>query len=387
MIFDVYRHTSIKSGCRSHRAGSSKRIRRMVDRENGRTCPLPVNWNTFINLLENKEDLVAFLASELIKRCPNLPEDRELIVAGGTHNGEGALSSKSGELRLLHTSQEEADTRMFFHANHAYNSGYETIVVRSDDTDVLILLIHHSSAKYIWMKTGTAAEPKYLPVHEIQGRIEVLRPGILALHAMTGCDAVSQFYNIGKKTALKTAQNYPSLLQKFEEKNTTEEGYPKLSEEKMQAAEEFVCLMYAPKLNVTSVDQLRVKLFPKVSEPDKLPPTSDALKWHLLRTLYQVLIWQAADTAYPMLPSPEEYGWYKSPDGVLKPRLMIKPAIPGTCVEIIVCKCKTPCPSNCSCRKSGQPCIMECECQCREGPCNNPFNVAANQDDTSLPLQ
>ena len=43
----------------------------------------------------------------------------------------------------LKCNQEEADTRMALHASVAANQGAKRIVVKSPDTDVLVLLLRH----------------------------------------------------------------------------------------------------------------------------------------------------------------------------------------------------------------------------------------------------
>ena len=46
----------------------------------------------------------------------------------------------------LHSTQEEADTRMFLHAFHASADGHHSIAVFSSDTDVEVLASQHQAA-------------------------------------------------------------------------------------------------------------------------------------------------------------------------------------------------------------------------------------------------
>ena len=41
----------------------------------------------------------------------------------------------------LNSTQEEADTRLILHAAHVVKSGYKTVVVASEDTDVFLLCL------------------------------------------------------------------------------------------------------------------------------------------------------------------------------------------------------------------------------------------------------
>jgi hypothetical protein len=54
------------------------------------------------------------------------------------------VESVSTGIAELRSSQEEADTRMLLHAVHCADSGYEAVVIASEDTDVFVLCIYHS---------------------------------------------------------------------------------------------------------------------------------------------------------------------------------------------------------------------------------------------------
>ena len=54
LVFDRYYKVSIKSGTRKRRAGSCRPIRRVIE---NRDVPLPLDWNNFLALGENKADL------------------------------------------------------------------------------------------------------------------------------------------------------------------------------------------------------------------------------------------------------------------------------------------------------------------------------------------
>ena len=92
-------------------------LRRHID---GREVPLPKNWINFISFPGNKVDL----ANCVVKH-------RMIVVAAGFTEELEARSSKT-------TTNEEADTRLLLHAVH---SQFNTVVVSSRDTDVLVLLV------------------------------------------------------------------------------------------------------------------------------------------------------------------------------------------------------------------------------------------------------
>ena len=73
------------------------------------------------------------------------------------------------------------------------------------DTYVLLLLLAYydrTGRTRLYMKAGTLNASKYFPVHEIRMLLSIdLVDTLLALHAITGRDSVSQFSGNGKTTA------------------------------------------------------------------------------------------------------------------------------------------------------------------------------------------
>ena len=61
-------------------------------------------------------------------------------------------------------SHEEAETRMMLHVFHAANSGYYKIMIRTVDTDVVILAIsfqQRQSVMEFWVAFGTGKNLRY----------------------------------------------------------------------------------------------------------------------------------------------------------------------------------------------------------------------------------
>ena len=92
----------------------------------------------------------------------------------------------------------------------------ETIVVSARDTDVLLLLLAHYDrigCTYLYMKAGTSKDPKYFPVHDIHKLLSDDQVDtLLAFHALTGCDSVSQFSGHGKKTTWQVFKQPITLI-------------------------------------------------------------------------------------------------------------------------------------------------------------------------------
>jgi hypothetical protein len=355
VTFDRYKEDSIKSGTRQHRTKSAQPIRRMIE---SRQVPLPNSWTNFMALPENKADLARLLSEELIIQAPN---DKVVVVAGGFEEEDKVISSQPTlDVTGLRASHEEADTRMVLHAIH---SEAATIVVSATDTDVLLLLVAHSSrcrCTQLWMKAGTAKKRKYIPIKEVHSK---LPPGsdeaLLAFHALTGSDTTSFVAGHSKQTAYKVFQEHHHLLIGLGD------GEP--TDEKVKSAESFICRLYKVPAIIESADQARSILFAKASTPEALPPTSDALKFHILRAHYQAIVWKQAHIPKPDIPAPDQYGW-KRDQGQLIPVLMSKQAIPQECMELVSCQCSKGCRTMCcKCRKTRLQCTSACKCSDSEG--------------------
>ena len=79
-------------------------------------------------------------------------------------------------------------------------------MVVADDTDVFALLVHFRHASLIGNPVFIQSPKKERTVIDIDATVEKnfsIIPGLLAAHALTGCDTVASYYGIGKGTALK----------------------------------------------------------------------------------------------------------------------------------------------------------------------------------------
>ena len=78
-------------------------------------------------------------------------------------------------------------------------------MIHATDTDVVVLAIAVSSVLKdckIWVAFGHGSKLRYIPCHLISAELgNDATWGLLFLHAISGCDTVSAFYGIGKKTA------------------------------------------------------------------------------------------------------------------------------------------------------------------------------------------
>ncbi len=70
-------------------------------------------------------------------------------------------------------SHEEADTRMFVHAKQAVMEGYQTLMIKANDTDVVVIAIsilpslQELGLQKLWIAFGQGKHLKWIPIHDI----------------------------------------------------------------------------------------------------------------------------------------------------------------------------------------------------------------------------
>ena len=227
----------------------------------------------------------------------------------------------------LRSSQEEADTRIVLHCKHmaVELSPDSTLVVRSPDTDVFILLLKFGQdiLNPLLFDTGVGNKRHLLDVHKIISEVGEDICGVLpALHAYSGCDTTSAFVRKGKLAPLKTLLKHKDFIDVFLELGSSDD----LKDTTLVKLEEFTCLLYKKRLaSDDDIHKLRYNQFMKKFSPKQgmllscydgvdlslLPPCRSSLKMHIRRANYQCLIWCKADQATPDIPPPDGHGWYQ----------------------------------------------------------------------------
>ena len=117
----------------------------------------------------------------------------------------------------LSSSQEEADTRIILHCLNVRTSlpDAKTIVVRSQDMDVLVLLARYCKGinLRILFDTGTGNKRRLLNVNDIvQNKSEDIVAVLPAIHCFTGCDTTSAFVWHVKIAPIKLLEKNPLNL-------------------------------------------------------------------------------------------------------------------------------------------------------------------------------
>ena len=189
------------------------------------------------------------------------------------------------EVLSLHSSHEEADTRLFLHASYAA-LGNTDVVVISPDTDVFIIgmCLQPIINAHLYMHTGTGNHVRTIDLKDIQNTIgKEVSDALIGLHCFTGCDSVSSFKGKGKKKALTMLLKDKELCGAFKDLGERFEPNPEM----ISALEAFVCQLYGQK-KVTEVNQARYNMFRLARKSEiAMPPNRDSLVQHIRRANYQ----------------------------------------------------------------------------------------------------
>ena len=158
MVWDRYLPDSLKDSARSKRG---KGIRRRVRPD----TRIPGNWTAFLRVDENKEELFLYLAEQLTAIGTDHGE-----VASSKHESVVFNNDRTDAADLSPCTHEEADTRLLLHAADAARRGYTKVMVRTVDTDVVVIAVakfQYLSLSELWIEFGVGKHLKYLPAHDI----------------------------------------------------------------------------------------------------------------------------------------------------------------------------------------------------------------------------
>ena len=345
IVWDIYTENSLKTQARIQRG---KGVRRMVADD----IRLPHNWQEFLRDDKNKADLFELLAVHIA----TIQTEKKVMTTYKESIMSANLCDKSSLAPCFH---EEADTRIFVHVADAVKEGHQKFSICTVDTDVVILAISFISTlnvNELWVAFGTGHHFRYIPTHLIDLSLGTAKSRVLPLfHAYTGCDTVLSFSNRGKKTTWDVWKTYDKLTDAFHSVMLTP---GELNEETISTIERFTVLLYNRTGVLSSVDAARMELFFKKGRSmEDLPPTKDALMFHICRSVFQAAFcWGRTLDLSPELPCPSDWDW-SNQEG-WQPVWTTLPHASKASHELIRCGCQ----KGCRCAKAAFNCKPLCHC-------------------------
>ena len=366
-------------GDERQRRGSRKTSSEYVPAD---TLKIP-DWKTFLSNPSNKTNLLKYLSESWSKST--VPDGITIVIAVDAQTVQVSSYGVSILEELYCPTHEEADTRIFAHMAK-FPEGCR-VVVQATDTDILMLCLYHyprlENIEQLWVEKLDT----FLPIHDLvkelartldKDSLEITET-LLVAYVLSGCDSVSYPYKRGKKRAAKVALQQIGKMVTFA--NFEPVDVSDVDEKIFDEAREFFCRLYSA-VSSSSLNELRAHLFASSKQDIRsLPPTEDAFRFHVLRSLAQFSLYKQACLSNPTLLPPEHYG-RQLENGALVPVMKSLPAKPKT-AKLHFCKCKsTPlCQRNCPCRKLPSGCIIACPCNGKPDICGLRITYDDNDDD------
>ena len=211
------------------------------------------------------------------------------------------------------------------------------------------------------MRGGCGKTVRYIPLHILHERQGQDVCNVLpALHCLTGCDATSK---VGTKKAALKAQP-TQLLRNFGREMT-------ITPETKADAEKFLVLVLSETSQFSSFSHLRAKIYhlTKASSHQNLPPTSEGLLPHIMRTLFGT--YSIIHLFQPSIIDPLHFGYQLENDCL----------VPVTgCKTLnkrwtVTCNCGKCARATCPCGMEEVGCTPFCKCmKLQDDACTNPYN-------------
>ena len=224
IVFDSYCELSVKKGeriCRAADCGGEIDVITLSE-----SVPIPKQVEKFWASGKNKQAL------QILARTVSLRDFKNVVVSGMVVNEEILQAMAQEDLGTainvpeLSNWQEEADNRLISHIAWSVERGCKRILVLSNDTDSIALILRYlpefkcKGLCELWNEIGTGEHRRKIPLHTLHGKIgDALCRVIIKAHILTGNDEVSK---IGTKHAALSCN--PLMLTNFAETDTFREG-------------------------------------------------------------------------------------------------------------------------------------------------------------------
>ena len=198
------------------------------------------------------------------------------------------------------TLQAEGDADVLIAKTAVKLSESQATTLVGDDTDLLILLLYHydpqSRELFFRPEPRQNTRSRTWAIKEVKGALgEKLCGNLLFLHSFLGCDTTSRVYGLGKGIVVKKFKE----SQFFQLQASVFNDVDKSVKEIAKAGEEALVSLYNGKPG-QKLDDLRFQKYcEKVAsrkaqlQPQNLPPTSAAIRYHSMRVYYQVRQWKS----------------------------------------------------------------------------------------------
>lgn len=158
------------------------------------------------------DSLTDIVCTELIQEVSPSPDTKAKLVIIGRDNTHIDINQRDVKINKdMATSHEEANSILVQHMVLVAKKKPVGIAVSSDDND-LFFLLHHDLTSAVIMES-LVQERTVINIQAIAEQHWNIVPGLLNIHAHSGCDTVASYSGFSKSTVLKSLQaGYPLLF-------------------------------------------------------------------------------------------------------------------------------------------------------------------------------
>ena len=216
---------------------------------------LPMKKKSFLANSKNKQKFLYFIGSELDKTGIKVQH-----------------SASDADYNIVSTACTMAKRR--------------SVTIVGDDTDLLVLMLHHLSPSHhdIFLQTAN----KIINIRTLKNHINPdVAASLLFLHALTGCYTVSRQYGIGKVMAMGKCDKLKDHAIAFLTPNQIHDNVNKHGQASLE-------VLYSCKpghsLDFERAARFSSNVAPRSMylPPESLPPTCDVARYHSYRVYHQV---------------------------------------------------------------------------------------------------
>ena len=240
------------------------------------------NWSEFLRDSTNKVELFKYLPGEVMQRFHS-GGDIYITMSNGTTVGRVG----PGEDMTTVCNQEEADTRIILDIIHALNCRFSSILIKTSDSDVTVILIHHlqhfdtiSTGCNITVNYGIGKTQRVINIRELACALRVQRSAALCdphWMRLNVCHDGALCFSAWKKCSPRVTECMVELLDSPLQ--------PLQMDAKFDALEELFIQIYG-RGQVSSINQVRKTIFCQRNQNvEMIPPSQNALFQHYLRAM------------------------------------------------------------------------------------------------------
>ena len=177
---------------------------------------------------------------------------------------------------------EEADLRMSAYLLDALQKWARTMVISTEDTDVLVILcgqFFNLKTSFpqieLWVAFGTGKHYKEYHINSICETLGAVKSMALPyFHAYSGCDSTSQFNGKGKRSAWEAWKSFPEVTEAFISIAAPPFELLEIDSLTFKLLERYTCVLYSKTAHEDCVNELRKGLFSQKSQTmENIPPS------------------------------------------------------------------------------------------------------------------